>query len=218
MGIKHFLISIVAVGFLTGCGGKDTEKIREDSIRVADSIAAVEAARAAEQARLDSIRQDSIKMAEEELANRLTILTFCKYNPDDRVMDQLGGSQIYAKLKALGFEKTSQTTEYHGDEGCLEPWTEEITTFEREKYGYFIKVRIDGVDKKNPAAAKLGSIEITFSDSAQRDDFLQTALSNRFKKKRADYYEGPNAEECYWNGSFIEVTGNTVKIIENFEC
>ena len=63
----------VSLILMVSCAGKSaSEKAREDSIRIADSIARVEAAKAAaeqaaEQARLDSIRQDSI--AQEERLN-----------------------------------------------------------------------------------------------------------------------------------------------------
>lgn len=60
--ILFLSVSLVSLFLLAACGGNKAEQARQDSIRVADSLAAVEAARqAAEQARLDSIRQDSIR-------------------------------------------------------------------------------------------------------------------------------------------------------------
>lgn len=168
-----------------------------------------------ELARQDSIRQDSIQK-EEEKANRLTILTFCKYDPSEKIMDQLSGTKIYSNLKALGFTQTGRRYLYSGD-GCIE-MTEEITTFEREKYGNFVKVTVYGVDRDDPSSYKLGSVEITFSDSEQRDYFIQTALQNRFKKRSANYYEGYNPDDIYWDGTSIEVSGNTVTLTDQFEC
>lgn len=64
--MKKTLIGIAALALLASCaGGQSEEKAREDSIRRIDSIA--QAAAAAEQARLDSIRQDSIMMEEIEV-------------------------------------------------------------------------------------------------------------------------------------------------------
>lgn len=56
-------IGIIAVSLLWNCSGNGAaDNAKEDSLRIADSIARVEAAKeAAAQARLDTIRQDSIK-------------------------------------------------------------------------------------------------------------------------------------------------------------
>lgn len=64
--MKRILFGISALFLMASCSGNGaSEKVREDSARIADSIAQVEAAKAAvEQARLDSIRQDSIAKAE----------------------------------------------------------------------------------------------------------------------------------------------------------
>ena len=65
---------LLAVSMLTGCsGGSNTEKERQDSIRRADSIAALEAAM--EQARLEAIQNDSIlkEKAIELYAHAITI-------------------------------------------------------------------------------------------------------------------------------------------------
>lgn len=76
--MKKLLFGISALLSLASCSGNGaSEKAREDSTRIADSIAQVEAAKAAvEQARLDSIRQDSIAKAEvaaqyDDLVNQL---------------------------------------------------------------------------------------------------------------------------------------------------
>lgn len=70
-----FFLAIFSMAgtFLTGCTGRNMEREREDSIRQADSIKAAlqaeeEAKAAAEQARLDSLRQDSILPIERAIA------------------------------------------------------------------------------------------------------------------------------------------------------
>ena len=64
--MKNLLLGAAALFLMASCSGNGTtEKTNEDSTRIADSIAQVEAAQAAaEQARQDSIRQDSIAKAE----------------------------------------------------------------------------------------------------------------------------------------------------------
>lgn len=67
--MKKFLFGAAALILIASCSGNDaSEKVREDSTRIADSIAQVETTRqaeiAAEQARQDSIRQDSIAKVE----------------------------------------------------------------------------------------------------------------------------------------------------------
>ena len=65
--MKKLLFGAVALFLMASCSGNGTkEKTNEDSTHIADSIAQVEAVQAAvEQARLDSLRQDSIAKAEE---------------------------------------------------------------------------------------------------------------------------------------------------------
>ena len=61
--MKKVVSGAAALLLLASCSGNGaSEKAKEDSIRIADSIAQVEAAQAAaEQARLESMRQDSIR-------------------------------------------------------------------------------------------------------------------------------------------------------------
>ena len=77
--MKKIFIGAVALCMMVmvSCSGNHgVEKGRDDSARIADSIAQVEAAKAAaEQARLDSIRQDSImqKQIDDEYKNGLNV-------------------------------------------------------------------------------------------------------------------------------------------------
>lgn len=61
--MKKLLFGAATLLLISSCSGNSIkEKAKEDSIRIADSIAQVDASKAAaEQARLDSIRQDSIQ-------------------------------------------------------------------------------------------------------------------------------------------------------------
>lgn len=75
--IKNLLFGAATIMLMASCAGNGvSEKTKEDSIRIADSIAQVEATRqaeeaamAAEQARLDSIRRDSLAKEEEMRIN-----------------------------------------------------------------------------------------------------------------------------------------------------
>ena len=98
--MKKLLFGISALLLLASCSGNGaSEKAREDSTRIADSIAQVEAAKvAAEQARLDSIRADSIKQAEADaFYNKLP-------DPKKIVWDVKAGNY----LKKLGFSGNTQ--------------------------------------------------------------------------------------------------------------
>ena len=65
--MRKLLFGLFAIFLMASCSGNSSsEKSREDTASIADSIAQVETAKAeVEQARLDSIRQDSIAKIEE---------------------------------------------------------------------------------------------------------------------------------------------------------
>lgn len=99
--MKKFLLGAAALFLLVNCAGKGaSEKDQEESDRIADSIAQVEAERAAaEQARQDSIRQDSIQKAEEFAA----VVKALEKLPENR-------DRIPSYLKSLGFEGSKKTS------------------------------------------------------------------------------------------------------------
>ena len=100
------LYSAVALLALASCGGgKSDEAAKADSARQADSIAAVQkaaeqAAQAAEQARQDSLRQDSIDKAQ----------AFTNALPDPQIMLKKTGKQRGSYLSSLGFKGSQKTT------------------------------------------------------------------------------------------------------------
>lgn len=105
--MKKLLFGIAAIMLMASCSGNGaSEKAKEDSTRIADSIAQVEAEQAAaEQARLDSLRADSIKKAEADaFYNKLP-------DPKKIVWNNKAGNY----LKKLGFSGTT-----HGDEDYAE--------------------------------------------------------------------------------------------------
>lgn len=91
---RLFLLSAVTL-LIASYGGSDKEKAADDSAR-ADSIAAVEAqhaAEAAQQAHLDSLRQDSINQAE----------IFASKIPSFKLINENEGEQLESIFKSHGF-------------------------------------------------------------------------------------------------------------------
>ena len=104
--MKKVLFGVVTLILMANCTGNSAlEKAREDSARIADSIAQIEAIRQAEvaaqvaavQARMDSIRQDSI--AKEEKM-RITPTVFWTIAGDVMTSDK--------NLKKYGFKKIKE--------------------------------------------------------------------------------------------------------------
>lgn len=96
--MKNLLLVTVILLLTASCVEKGTsDKAKEDSARLADSIAQVEDAKiAAEQARLDSIRKDSINNAEADL--------FYNSLPNIKKLPFREPSKITKYLHSLGFK------------------------------------------------------------------------------------------------------------------
>lgn len=98
--MKKLLFGTAALLLMASCSANGTnEKAKEDSTRIADSIAQVEEAQAAaEQARLDSIRQDSIA---QEINMRLKPEVFRDYYNEKKMKKDLLNSGF--KKNEYGF-------------------------------------------------------------------------------------------------------------------
>lgn len=148
---------------------------------------------------------------EKEMSSRLSILDFCSWNSSDKVMEMKSDKQVISKLEKLGYiceKKWSEYEEYCGDE----PIKIDMYEYKRDLYGYIMNVKIEPL-----------AITIEFPNEELLDNFIQTILANRFQKAPASYqeyytYVGPNYQDCYWNGTDIQVSGKTVTIISRFEC
>ena len=101
--MKKVLVGETALLLMASCVGNDSsEKAKEDSTRIADSIAQVDAARQAEEAaqaaaervRLDSIRQDSIAKEEEMRINTNVFWTVGDVKTSDRNLKKYGFKKI----------------------------------------------------------------------------------------------------------------------------
>lgn len=205
--MRKLLFGALAIFLIAGCSGKvDTEKARQDSIRMADSIARVEAA---EQARLDSIRQDSIKNAELEAFNINLFVTPFKDEQFGVGLMINSDNQISKALTNLGFkESKTVTTKYEEICGEYTSWKSTKYTFNKTIGDETIVINSED------------TIEIIFPNAEYKDKFMKSAIAAGYKKSGtydgSIEYRGPS--ECYYNGSDISVQGNTVTITYRSEC
>ena len=172
--MKKFLFLAVVLSVLVSCTGNKNENAHENFSRIADSIANEEARQNAiakaeaieEQARLESIRQDSIK---QEQKMRLSPKVFGDY---------FNEKKMKKKLKDLGFKLIKEDREDFGDfEGY---WA----SYKRTLNGRTIKIEY------SYATSNGGSIE--FSDKGDFEQFKKDLSSSGFKKMEYGYYENNN--------------------------
>lgn len=98
--MRKFLFFAASLLLLAACGGKGSGDA--DSQALADSLAGVEAARAAELARLDSLRRDSVFKAESEI--------FIGLLPDAKAlsMKEFDSGTLTPYLRTIGFTQSGQ--------------------------------------------------------------------------------------------------------------
>lgn len=99
--MRKFLFFAVSLILLAACGGRGSGD-GADSQALADSLARVEAERAAELARLDSLRQDSIFRAQSEV--------FIGLLPDAKAlsMKEFDNGTLSPYLRTIGFSQSGQ--------------------------------------------------------------------------------------------------------------
>ena len=123
---KFSFISLGAlvISLLLSCsGGGTSEKAKEDSIRIADSIAQAEA----EQARLESMRQDSITQASIEQAKFLDLVRRLWKGIPDHGINSLTKSSLsknFYNLVDVAFSIPTNNPGGIGDEEFLYYWYE----------------------------------------------------------------------------------------------
>lgn len=165
-----------------GSSAKDEAAAAADSARIAQQ--AVAAAKAAEQARLDSIRQDSIM---QDSIKKEQAQAFLAKLPAPRQLLSLGHVDVRNYLKSLGFSGSMKTVYDLGEEGGKGTFS------------------LDAGDGRRCTVIYDSSVypETIISVTVVGDKEALDAYFNKAKKLRASYYEGAT-----------EVTrgGNTVKI------
>ena len=212
--MKKILFVAAALFLMASCSGNGTtEKASDDSARIADSIAQVENAKAAaEQARLDSICQDSIQKAELEAFNiNLFVSPFKEEGFKGKGMELKTDKQISKALANLGFSENksvrTRTEEICGSE----------ETWKSTKYTYS-KI----IGDKTIIVENEDNVEIIFPNSEIKEKFMKSAIKAGYKKnnnysdREGTFYEGPS--DCYYRGSDIMVQGNKVLITFRSEC
>ena len=194
LGFGFFVLPAVIISC---SGGKNAEQEREDSIRRADSLAAIEAQiEALEQARLDSLRQDSLN----RVASKLTFQTFSVSEKVDGVSLQSLDSdkKIESRLKEKGFELTETKKEQKKDYD----WTPQNPTFYTVTVKTYTKTIGDKttVVKLEGGDGYVSNVVINFPDSSDVDEFKSTV-----KGKLKD-------PDVYWHEMNISYKGSTVEI------
>lgn len=180
------------------CSGKNKGGIeREDSISMVDSTDDIESIKeASEQARPDSIRQDSINNA----SAGLTFQTFTKKSSPTLLTTK----EIGRNLVELGFQLADTKTHKIND-----PWdfsddaekvNETLTTYTKTIGERTTKVVVSEIE------SDLTGVEISFSNSKEKKEFDQT-YKNKFK----------NLDKCDWD-VMINEKGNSVSIIIGSPC
>lgn len=128
--MKKFTFTLIGICalFFASCDGGRAERERQDSIRRADSIAQVEAAMAAaEQARLDSLRQDSIEKVEKAMAAVPSFNTLISTD-SEALFKKLGYTITRKKVfnDQFGEYETYITATYQPSEGIFLQYKEDF--------------------------------------------------------------------------------------------
>lgn len=184
-------------GIMASCSGGNAEKEREDSMRTADSLAAIEAdLQQIEQARLDSIRQDSIN-------NASAGLTFEMFTCPEKIEGVtlttfLTLKKIKSNLEGLGFEQTGSQNKKEKDYDWTPDnptyYTKNTTTFAKTIGSNTTKVEVEGSE------GYVSEVDIEFPNEAQVAEFKSTV-----KGKLKD-------SNVYWHAMEIKYKGNKVEI------
>lgn len=173
--MKNLLFFVCLTIWLISCSGRGTaDKEREDSIRTADSIAAVQAAEeAAEQARLDSIKEaKSIKPY--ALIQRASSVTY----------EFLLPNEISSNLKKLGFKagKTKETG-WMDHPNCME-LRKSTTLFTRIENDESTQVSVTTYDVDwGGIGTDEEYIVITFGNEKEKENFIEKVLKLKFVNK-----------------------------------
>lgn len=201
----------LSVLVLIGCRRIDKSKTNNEyQENDLDTVEVVSAVDDAEQARLEEARQDSIRKAEEEKANRLSINTFCQWKSSERVMTISNLSNVATKLKNLGFKEIRDKMVWEGENECFGIYEKtHEALYERDEYGYDIRVKLSY--STSSEGTDLWEVKIDFPNSELKNDFIISATKNHFRKISGKEYSA-HPEDIYWMGSEFSVSGNTITL------
>ncbi|MCH5237552.1 MAG: hypothetical protein J1E95_07120 [Muribaculaceae bacterium] len=172
---KSVLIFIGLLGIITACSNtkraeqaEQAEQVLDDSIRAADSISRVEAMEAAEAARLDSIRQDSINKAKVLDKNFPTVKMLTSVDMDYFGLGMKDANQLRNIFTARGYKKEG-TNSYIFDEGGAHQVIIKIIPEKIENLEYEYSP-----EEQEPYYI-LTNVVLTFSDEKDAIKFVNTA-------------------------------------------
>lgn len=170
--MKNFILAAIGlfltIGIFASCSGKNTEKEREDSIRIADSITAEEAAQAAEQARLDSIK------FEEQRLKPSALFGISPVNKKDYYL--LDKKQMFSNLNSSGFTKgkTKDTAPSYASEWQYSSSKTDFTNDSPEDSDN-VTVIIYNIDKGGVCEDET-YVRIKFKDEKNKEAFIEDLL------------------------------------------
>ena len=215
--MKKFYLLLSGLILLTACGGGRSGVNNGDDNNYDKADSATALSSSPEDNLQDSVnpvqpsQDSSVAQPEPELQkDPLSVLTFCHWDNSEKAMTFLDGSKVFSKLKSLGFEKKSDKSEgQYEDDASGEIIKEREAVYQRDNNGLNITVSIDY--NSFPNSKWVTEVKIQFPNSELKDDFLRTAVSNRYKKVSDNLYKGEK-QGAYTSGSDIKVNGNEVKI------
>lgn len=216
MAILSLALSCLAGMGIVGCGPSKADKMREareDSIRMADSIAKVEAERI-EQARQDSIMRDSV------IRTKIP-----------QMKDIAGYQSEYDGVPFYDFEKISRKLKKQGyDEIVNKSWVPGHYNDALGEYeeGYYKKdyVWTCDSDVNIKVVTGEGLITLTFGDEYTQQLFMESVKAAGFKKGKGEYggwynsdnraargtvYHHPKGH--YWCGVWVDETPGKVYLV-----
>lgn len=213
--MKKIYLLLSGLILLAGCdGGRSGENNNDDdNYGMADSATALSSSR--EQNLQNSMTpeqpsQDNPVAQQELQKDPLSVLTFCHWDNSEKAMTFLDGSKVFSKLKSIGFVRKSDKSEgQYEDDASGEIIKERKAVYQRDHNGLNITVSIDY--NSFPDAKWITEVKIKFPNSELKDEFLRTAVTNRYKKVSDNFYRG-EMPGAYTSGSDIKVNGNEVKI------
>lgn len=209
--MKKFILSAIGffliIGIMASCSGKNAEKEREDSIRIADSIAAAEAAQAAEQARLDSIK------FEEQRLKPSTLFGISSANKNYYLLDK---TKMFSNLNSSGFikGKTKETAPSYTGEWEYSTSKTDFTKDSRENSDN-ITVIVYNIDKGGVCEDET-YVKIKFKDEKNKDAFIEDLLKMD-GQKNTDLSDIKNGYLYINNISPLEIEFYTFEEIAKFK-
>ena len=207
--MKKLLLGAAVVLLMVSCAGRNAEKERDDSIRSADSIAAVEASQAAEQAHLDSI-----KFEEQRLKPSAFLGVSSSSNHKEFYL--LDENKIFSNLKNMGFTKgktkKSEYT-YTGEWQYLTSKTD--FTNDSQESSDNITVIVYNIDKGGICEDE-NYVKIKFKDERNKEAFIDDLLKMDGQKNK-DLSELQNGYLYINNNSPLEIEFYSFEEISKFK-